>query len=95
MFRPASTILRSSRLCTKKLLPKQCGVPALRTFSAGVSRCNESKPGQFARTDPTITVEYPEEKDMPSSKPVRRVKRTLGSFSLEGKVAVVTGGARG
>lgn len=57
-------------------------------------------PGSFARTDDSITVEYPEEGDLPSSVPVTgrggaHMKRTLASFSLEGKVGVVTGGARG
>lgn len=56
--------------------------------------------GSFARTDPTVEVEYPEEGDLPSSTPVQgrgglHFKRTLASFSLEGKVGVVTGGARG
>lgn len=56
--------------------------------------------GQLARTDESIQVEYPEEKDMPSSAPVQgrgghHFKRTLASFSLEGRVALVTGGARG
>jgi len=45
-------------------------------------------------------VEYPEEGDLPSSTPVQgrgglHFKRTLASFSLEGRVGVVTGGARG
>ncbi|KAI1662440.1 NAD(P)-binding protein [Daldinia decipiens] len=57
-------------------------------------------PGAFARTDDSITVEYPEEDALPSSTPVQgrggfHMKRTLASFSLEGKVGVVTGGARG
>ncbi|KAI1206675.1 NAD(P)-binding protein [Annulohypoxylon truncatum] len=57
-------------------------------------------PGSFARTDDSITVEYPEEDALPSSTPVQgrggfHMKRTLASFSLEGKVGVVTGGARG
>lgn len=57
-------------------------------------------PGAFARTDDSITVEYPEEGELPSSVPVTgrggmHMKRTLASFSLEGKVGVVTGGARG
>ncbi|KAI1472366.1 NAD(P)-binding protein [Daldinia caldariorum] len=57
-------------------------------------------PGAFARTDDSITVEYPEEDALPSSAPVQgrggfHMKRTLASFSLEGKVGVVTGGARG
>jgi D-arabinitol 2-dehydrogenase len=54
----------------------------------------------FARTDPSIEVEYPEEADLPPSQPVQgrgglHFKRTLASFSLEGRVGVVTGGARG
>ncbi|KZF23024.1 NAD(P)-binding protein [Xylona heveae TC161] len=56
--------------------------------------------GQFARTDDSVRVEYPEEHELPSSQPVQgrggvHSKRTLASFSLEGKVGVVTGGARG
>ncbi|OCK79429.1 D-arabinitol dehydrogenase-like protein [Lepidopterella palustris CBS 459.81] len=56
--------------------------------------------GQFARTDKSVRVEYPEEEDLPSSQPVQgrggfHFKRTLASFSLEGRVGVVTGGARG
>lgn len=57
--------------------------------------------GQFSRTDNTIRVEYPDdESHLPSSKPVQgrggfHFKRTLASFSLEGGVGVVTGGARG
>lgn len=56
--------------------------------------------GTFARTDASVQVEYPEEADLPSSTPVQgrgglHFKRTLASFSLEGRVGVVTGGARG
>ncbi len=56
--------------------------------------------GQFARTRDDIVVEYPEEKDLPPSKPVQgrggfHFKRTLATFSMEGKTAIVTGGARG
>lgn len=56
--------------------------------------------GQFSRTDNTIRVEYPEEDELPSSVPVQgrggfHFKRTLSSFSLEDRVGVVTGGARG
>jgi D-arabinitol 2-dehydrogenase len=67
-------------------------------------RKDEDKPEElensFARTDPSIEVEYPEEADLPPSKPVQgrgglHFKRTLASFSLEGRVGVVTGGARG
>lgn len=56
--------------------------------------------GQYARTDKSVRVEYPEEEDLPPSLPVQgrggfHFKRTLASFSLEGRVGVVTGGARG
>jgi len=56
--------------------------------------------GAFARTDSSVQVEYPEEGELPSSAPIQgrgglHFKRTLASFSLEGRVAVVTGGARG
>ena len=56
--------------------------------------------GQHSRTDNTIRVEYPEEKDLPRQQPVQgrggmHFKRTLASFSLENRVGVVTGGARG
>jgi len=55
--------------------------------------------GQFARTDENITVEYPED-NLPRSKLVQgrggpHFKKTLASFSMEGKTAVITGGARG
>ncbi|KAI9892383.1 MAG: hypothetical protein M1814_001585 [Vezdaea aestivalis] len=60
----------------------------------------EEHHGQFARTDPTVQVEYPEENELPSSAISQgrgglHFKRTLASFSLENKVTVVTGGARG
>lgn len=56
--------------------------------------------GQYARTKDDIRVEYPEEEDLPPSMPVQgrggfHFKRTLAAFSLEGRVGVVTGGARG
>ena len=60
--------------------------------------------GAYARTDDSIQVEYPEADKLPSSEPVtgagtdratRFVFPTLASFSLQGKVGVVTGGARG
>nr|POF22309.1 d-arabinitol 2-dehydrogenase [ribulose-forming] [Quercus suber] len=56
--------------------------------------------GQFSRTDNRITIEHPPEEEYPFAKPVQgrggfHFKRTLASFSLEGRVGVVTGGARG
>lgn len=53
--------------------------------------------GTFARTDDSITVEYPEDHELPSSGPIVGAGRapTLATFSLQGNVGVVTGGARG
>lgn len=56
--------------------------------------------GRFSRTDNTIEIEYPGEEHEPRSKPLQgrggfHFKRTLASFSLEDRVGVVTGGARG
>ncbi|KAK7914461.1 D-arabinitol 2-dehydrogenase [Apiospora marii] len=64
------------------------------------SNGNSLSAGSFARTDENITVEYPDEGELPLSNPVtgrggHHMKRTLASFSLEGKTGVVTGGARG
>lgn len=60
----------------------------------------EEHEGSFARTDSSVQYEHPEEHELPSSAPVQgrgglHFKRTLASFSLEGRVGVVTGGARG
>ena len=59
-----------------------------------------SHEGQFSRTDNKVSIEYPEEADLPRSAPVQgrgsiHFKRTLASFSLEGRSGVITGGARG
>ncbi|MCJ1354395.1 MAG: hypothetical protein MMC33_004383 [Icmadophila ericetorum] len=66
----------------------------------GRGKDETSHEGSFARTNNQISVEYPAEKDLPRSVPVQgrggqHFKRTLASFSLEGNVGVVTGGARG
>lgn len=60
----------------------------------------EQHQGSFGRTDNTIVIEHPDWNEHPPSKPVQgrgglHFKRTLASFTLEGRVAVVTGGARG
>ncbi|KAF4994357.1 hypothetical protein FGRMN_5865 [Fusarium graminum] len=60
----------------------------------------QDKPGKYAQTDPQIEVEYPEDHELPSSEPVagtggQYVKPTLPTFSLDGHVGIVTGGARG
>lgn len=64
------------------------------------AKTGEDFEGSLARTDSTVQVEHPAEDDLPKSRPVQgrgglHYKRTLATFSLEGKVGVVTGGARG
>jgi D-arabinitol 2-dehydrogenase len=67
----------------------------------GINNNRNSKfEGTLARTDSKVQVEHLSESDLPTSEPVQgrggfHYKRTLSSFSLEGKVGVVTGGARG
>lgn len=56
--------------------------------------------GEFARTDESVQIEYPPDSEMPAQPVVRgrggmHFKRTLAQFSLETKVSLVTGGARG
>ncbi|GCB17447.1 D-arabinitol 2-dehydrogenase [Aspergillus awamori] len=56
--------------------------------------------GRFARTDENVKFEYPDDENMPRSPIVQgrggmHFKRTLAQFSLENKVTLVTGGARG
>jgi D-arabinose 1-dehydrogenase-like Zn-dependent alcohol dehydrogenase len=68
--------------------------------TAGEPGESGSHEGEYARTDKSVRVEYPEEEGLPPSRPVQgrggfHFKRTLASFSLEGRVGVVTGGARG
>lgn len=60
----------------------------------------DSHEGAFSRTDNRVAIQHPEDHEHPPSEPVvgrggMHFKRTLSSFSLEGGVAVVTGGARG
>nr|XP_036588994.1 D-arabinitol dehydrogenase (short-chain dehydrogenase) [Colletotrichum truncatum]KAF6800636.1 D-arabinitol dehydrogenase (short-chain dehydrogenase) [Colletotrichum truncatum] len=74
--------------------------PQSRNISSSPHVREKPHPGQYSRTDPEVTVEYPEDHELPSSQPVRGHgggigKPTLASFSLEGHVGVVTGGARG
>jgi D-arabinose 1-dehydrogenase-like Zn-dependent alcohol dehydrogenase len=68
--------------------------------SSQVSQLIDVTPGEYARIDDSVRVEYPKKEELPLTKPVQgrggvHSKRTLASFSLEGRVAVVTGGARG
>ncbi len=71
-----------------------------RTTPAGEHGQAGNQGGQFARMDDSVRMEYPHKDQVPSSKPVQghggsQHKPTLSSFSLQNRVAVVTGAARG
>lgn len=68
--------------------------------TAGEPGAGGKHEGSASRTDNQIKIEYPGDQALPPSQVVQgrggfHMKRTLASFSLEGNVAVVTGGARG
>ncbi|RCI15735.1 hypothetical protein L249_2915 [Ophiocordyceps polyrhachis-furcata BCC 54312] len=96
---PASRLLRDAKLYeigagTSEIRRMVIGRAFNKEFAEG------NKPGQYARTDGKVEVEYPGEGGLPPSKPVRGlpgqyVKPTLASFSLDGNVGLVTGAARG
>ncbi|KAI0174720.1 hypothetical protein BJ166DRAFT_493229 [Pestalotiopsis sp. NC0098] len=96
------SILRASTGALRSAAPRVTGrVSAFHTSRVLLEKKeSDAAPGSFARTDDSITVEYPEDHELPSSKFVQgrggqHMKRTLAAFSLEGRVGVVTGGARG
>lgn len=56
--------------------------------------------GQFARTDESVQIKYPPDSEIPVQPVIQgrggmHFKRTLAQFSLENRVSIVTGGARG
>ncbi|KAM3087938.1 hypothetical protein ACMFMG_002005 [Clarireedia jacksonii] len=91
----------SSRVAVPRTLPTLTSQRSIHnTARLREKKNNEPFEGSFARTDSSVHVEYPAEHELPSSAPVQgrgglHFKRTLASFSLEGKVGVITGGARG
>ncbi|OQE40222.1 hypothetical protein PENCOP_c006G07748 [Penicillium coprophilum] len=89
---------------TASLGKKKSDDPAKDPILAATTKAPEGAAGvaegQFARTDESVHIEYPPDSEMPPQ-PVAQgrggmhFKRTLAQFSLEKKVSVVTGGARG
>ncbi|KAI4169524.1 MAG: hypothetical protein LQ343_005664 [Gyalolechia ehrenbergii] len=82
--------------CSTKLYKEDKRTPSEKLVDNG----DHSHAGSFSRTDNTVSIAYPGEEFEPSSTPVQgrggmHFKRTLASFSLEGRVGIVTGGARG
>lgn len=61
---------------------------------------SSSKRPTVGQTDDSVRVQYPEDADLPATRLTQgrggqHYKRTLATFSLEKRVVVVTGGARG
>lgn len=82
--------------CSTKLYKEDKRTPSERL----IDESDHSHAGSFSRTDNTVSIQYPGENLEPTSLPVQgrggmHFKRTLPSFSLEGRVGIVTGGARG
>ncbi|CAI7597426.1 unnamed protein product [Penicillium pancosmium] len=74
--------------------------PILSATNKAPSGASGEHEGQFARTDESVQIEYPPDSEMPAQPVVQgrggmHFKRTLASFSLENRVSMVTGGARG
>lgn len=84
--------------CSTKLYKEDKRQPNVASRALELS--DDSHEGAFGRTDNTIVIEHPDEAEHPPSKPVQgrgglHFKRTLASFTLEGRSVIVTGGARG
>ncbi|KAH8701742.1 putative D-arabinitol dehydrogenase ArbD [Talaromyces proteolyticus] len=96
--RPSLTINTRALSTTARLQKDEDPKKRLTTDTPqGASGAHE---GAFARTDDSVVIEYPADEEMPRSPVVQgrggmHFKRTLASFSLENRVSVVTGGARG
>lgn len=75
--------------------------PFHESSSATLGKPGAEHEGSSARTNNNIVFEYAEStKELPTEPSVQgrggpHLKRTLAQFSLEGRVAIVTGGARG
>lgn len=74
--------------------------PILAATNKSPSGASGDHEGQFARIDESVQIEYPPDSEIPAQPVVQsrggmHFKRTLASFSLENKVSLVTGGARG
>ncbi|TVY62900.1 D-arabinitol 2-dehydrogenase [ribulose-forming] [Lachnellula suecica] len=96
----ASRIPIAARTTPSLSLSSQRSIHSTSSLRRDEKKDDTEHEGSFAKTDGSIQIEYPEEHDLPSSAPVQgrgglHFKRTLASFSLEGRVGVVTGGARG
>ena len=97
---PHSRLSTPTRSISSSLFRRDKNDPYHGSSTASTGTSAGPHEGSQSRTDNQIVVEYPEEKDFPREPAVQgrggvHMKRTLPTFSLEGRTAVVTGGARG
>lgn len=98
-FRPISTT--NSQFISNTPRRRDPSDPYHKASTEAVGQSAGPHEGSASRTDKEIVVEYPDdEKDLPPERPLRgrggvHFVRTLPTFSLEGRTAIVTGGARG
>ncbi|KIW89758.1 uncharacterized protein Z519_09915 [Cladophialophora bantiana CBS 173.52] len=100
LVRPLSSSSRRSLRATVPQLQKDVPDPYHKVSTEATGTSAGPHEGSAARTDRDIVVEYPPEEEFPRDRPLRgrggvQYVRTLPTFSLEGRTAVVTGGARG
>lgn len=83
--------------CTTKLYDEDQRRP--RTAETALNTSNDHR-GAFSRTDNRVRIEHPEDHEHPEEshykgKGGHHFKRTLPTFTLDGRSVVITGGARG
>ncbi|KAJ5723878.1 Glucose/ribitol dehydrogenase [Penicillium malachiteum] len=102
IFRPIPNVLTRplSSTATRAKNKAENDDPNIAATTKAPQGASGSQEGRFARTDESVQIPYPPDSEMPAQ-PVAQgrgsmhFKRTLDLFSLEGKVSMVTGGARG
>lgn len=101
VFRQVARAARPAQLQAVRPVVASVGARTFASTSKKMDKIEDDEhDGKFARTDDSVQIKHPEEHEMPKSAIVQgrggmHFKRTLATFSLDGKTAVVTGGARG
>jgi D-arabinitol 2-dehydrogenase len=96
-------VQRSTRWlsCTQKLTKDGSKADPYHSSSTAAGPTDkQAHEGSFSRTNREVSFEYPNEESFPRSRVMQgrggpHYKRTLPTFSMEDKVVVITGGARG
>lgn len=102
-FSPASCLVttNSARLLSQTTTrSKSEDDPNIAATTKAPKGASGDQEGRFARIDESVQIPHPSDSEMPAQPVVQgrggmHFKRTLASFSLDNKVSLVTGGARG